>query len=127
MQLRTPGLGHAVHGPDPAVLLEVRRRLGMPVLRVEDRRPSVPGLLDQVVDLVHHSLPAGHRQASRRIGEVVLDVDDEKRDATPEPRRAHLNPPVTQVTRRPGTPSGLHTLVSLALDDVKSISGTAPY
>ncbi len=38
MERRPPRLRHAVHGPDAAVLLEVRRDRRMPVLRVDDRR-----------------------------------------------------------------------------------------
>src|SRR5919107_5443821 len=32
VEVGTPGVLHAVHGPDPAVLLEVGRGLGMPIL-----------------------------------------------------------------------------------------------
>ena len=33
VELRAPGAGHAVNRPDAAVLREMRRRLGVPVLR----------------------------------------------------------------------------------------------
>src|SRR5687767_6566367 len=76
MQLGAPCAADAVNGPDPAVLGEVRRRLGVPVLGVHHERLAGGRGPDLAVDDRHDGLALRDRQAARRIGEVVLEVDD---------------------------------------------------
>ena len=72
------GVLHAVHRPDATVALEVRRVLGVPVLRVDDEAAAATSLLDLGVDRGHDVLAALDVQAPRRVGEVVLHVDHEQ-------------------------------------------------
>jgi hypothetical protein len=66
------------HGPDPAVLLKVRRALRVPVLRVDDQRTRVDRRGHLVVHEGNDLLRAPDVEAADRVGEVVLDVDDEQ-------------------------------------------------
>src|SRR6185503_1627376 len=65
-------------GPDAAVLREVRCRLGMPVLGIDDRGAGVLCRCYLNVDGVDDVLAADHVQPARRVGEVVLHVDDQE-------------------------------------------------
>ena len=66
-------------GPDAAVLLEVRRGLRVPILGMEDMRAGLLGARDLGVDEWHGLFAALDIEATGGVGEVVLDVDDEKR------------------------------------------------
>ena len=67
--------------PDAAVLREVGRVLGMPVLGQDDVGAGGSRLRDLAVDGRDDLLAGGHVQAARGVGEVVLDVDDDERHA----------------------------------------------
>ena len=79
MEGSTPRVVHAVDGPDPPVGGEVWRVLRMPILRVDDEGPSFQALAQLGVGDGWNLLSARHVQASTRIGEVVLDIDDQER------------------------------------------------
>ena len=79
MELGAPRVGDAVDRPDPAVLREVRRRLRVPVLGVEDAGARLPGHLDLGVDPRNDPGAPGHRQPAGWVGEIVLDVHDDER------------------------------------------------
>jgi len=74
-----PGVVHAMDGPDPTIDREVRGVLRMPILRVSDEGPSLEGLLELRVRDGRHLLSVRDVQASVRVGEVVLDIDDQER------------------------------------------------
>jgi hypothetical protein len=78
MQLRAPGALHAMDRPDATVLLEMGRRFRVPVLRVEDPCAGHFGGVDLRVDKRHYLFAALDVKVALRIGEVVLDVDDEQ-------------------------------------------------
>src|SRR5262249_49128962 len=83
MERRPPRALDAMDGPDPPVLLEMRRRRWMPVLRVHDVPARLSRPTDLLVDYRDDLLPAPHREAAGRVGEVVLDVGDDQRDGRP--------------------------------------------
>src|SRR5688500_5313969 len=64
--------------PDAAVLREVGGRLRMPILCRHDERASIARVAHLAVDDLHDPLTTGHSEAARRIGEVVLEVDDDE-------------------------------------------------
>jgi len=74
----SPRVVHAMDRPDPAVGREVGRVLGMPILRVHDERPSVARPLELGIGDRGHVLSTRDVQAAIRVGEVVLDVDDQE-------------------------------------------------
>ena len=78
MELRAPRVGDAVDRPDAAVLREMGRRRRVPVLGRHDDRAVVAGHRDLAVDRRDDGVAAGHAQAAGRIGEIVLDVDDDE-------------------------------------------------
>ncbi len=78
-QLCPPRAGDAVHGPRPAVGVEVRRAGRVPVLGEHDQRPGGAGGLDLGAQQPRQVLTAGDVQAPGRVGEVVLQVDDHQR------------------------------------------------
>ena len=80
MQLGAPGIDDAVDRPNAAILGEVRSMGGMPVLCVGDRGPGIEGSLDLGVHQRHDVRGALHRQASGRVGKVVLQVNDHERN-----------------------------------------------
>jgi hypothetical protein len=65
-------------GPDASILLEVSRDLRMPVLGEGHEGPRLTGPGDLLVSEGHDLLSIGHVKASVDIGEVVLDVHDDK-------------------------------------------------
>ena len=65
--------------PDAAVFLEMRGRLGMPVLGVEDGRAGRAGAVDLAIDERHDLLAALDVEAALGVGEIVLNVDDQQR------------------------------------------------
>ena len=75
MKLRTPGPRYTVDRPDAAILGKVGRRLGVPVLGVDDQRVTSEGLPDVGVHSRQDVAGPGHREAARGVGKVVLDVD----------------------------------------------------
>ena len=79
VQLGAPRARDAVDRPDPAVLREMRRRLGVPVLR-ERRRSRRCSRAISISRLIARDdrVAAGHAQAAGRVREVVLDVDHEQ-------------------------------------------------
>ena len=82
----------------------------MPVLGVDDDRAGPLRRLDRVVDPRDDLERAGDRQATRRIGEVVLDVDDDegRPGVVPLHGSDHIAPPVTSsagLGARPGAAS----------------------
>ncbi len=79
VELGSPFASDTVDRPEPAVLVEVRRRFGMPILGVDDARARSPSVRDLPIDGADHPLAAGDVQVSARIGEVVLDIDDNQR------------------------------------------------
>ena len=81
VELRTPGPGNAVNRPDAAVLREMRRRLGVPVLRGDHESAGIQGRPNRGVDDRNDRFPADDNQAASGIGEVVLDVGDQQRGA----------------------------------------------
>ena len=83
MQLGAPGIENAVDRPDAAVLGEVRGMGGVPVLRVGDRGSGGQGSLDLGVHQRHDLRATADRQATGRVGEVVLHVHDHERHLRP--------------------------------------------
>ena len=79
VQLGTPRARDAVHGPDSAVLGEMRSRFGVPVLREHDQAAALVRVKDLLVDVRHDAVTTAHREASRRVGEVVLDISHDQR------------------------------------------------
>ena len=73
-QIRARSAHHAVHRPDPAVLGEVRRVLGVPVLGVDHGGAGRLGRGDLGGDRADDVLAAPDVQRARRVGEVVLHV-----------------------------------------------------
>src|SRR6187551_118400 len=97
MQRRTPAPGQAMDRPDAAVLGEVGRRGGVPVLGVGHHRARVQGRRDQLVDGSRHLLPQGHVETAGRIGEIVLDVHHDECSAGVESdHRCHPKRPVPE-------------------------------
>jgi len=86
----------------------------MPVLRVHDERAVAQRRVDELIRGAYDAISALYCEAPRGIGEVVLHVDDEERDVPIEGQIAHCAPPVTEVTRSPGTPMATYMLVSLS-------------
>jgi hypothetical protein len=68
-----------VDRPDPAVLLEVRRAFGVPVLGVDNRGTGRPCPLYFLIDRGDDRGTAGDMQVSAGIGKVILHVHDDKR------------------------------------------------
>ena len=78
VELRAPRVGDAMDRPEAAVLREMRGRLGVPVLGEDDEAAGDGRHRDLAVDRRDDRVAAGDGQAARRIGEVVLDVDDDQ-------------------------------------------------
>jgi hypothetical protein len=78
MELRAPRAGDTVDRPDAAVAGEVGRRFGVPVLGVDNERATGRRRRDLGVDRRQDRDRAGHAEAAGRVGEVVLDVDDDQ-------------------------------------------------
>src|SRR5690606_7466609 len=68
--------GDTVNRPDPAVLGEVGSGLGMPILGVDDGRSGSDGRPDLLIQIADGVLAIVDVEASGRVGEIVLDVDD---------------------------------------------------
>src|SRR4051794_19095774 len=79
MQLGAPRLLHAMGRPRTAVLCEVRGDRGMPVLGVKNRRAGILGGADLGVHHWYDKLAAGDVQPTRRVGKIILYVDDDQR------------------------------------------------
>src|SRR5262245_51079122 len=78
MEGRAPAVSEAMYRPDASVFREVGRDRRMPILGQNDCRSARLCSADFPVDDRHHPLAAGHVEAPGRIGEVVLNIDDEK-------------------------------------------------
>ena len=74
----------------------------MPVLGVGHHRTRIQRRRHQLVDGAGHLLTAGHVQAARRVGEVVLDIHHDECGPRVESRHAcHPKGPVTQPAPSP--------------------------
>ena len=79
MELRAPRVGDAVDRPDAAVLGEVGRRLAGASPGCRRRTPpAAVAVAISRVDRRDDAVAAADGQAAGRVGEVVLDVDDDQ-------------------------------------------------
>jgi hypothetical protein len=65
----------------------------MPVLRVDHVRPCWQGPVDLVVHQRQEGLATGDVQVAPGVGEVVLDVGDDKGGAIVVGNSRHIRPP----------------------------------
>ena len=70
----------AMRGPWTSVTDEVRGPRRVPILGQDNQRPTAPGESRLGTDHRDHIDRAGYGERAPRIGEVVLDVDDDERD-----------------------------------------------
>src|SRR6185503_7622263 len=78
MELGAPRVRDAMDRPEAAVLREVGGGLRMPVLGEDDRGAGRPRRRDLAVDDRDDVGAAVDRQAALRVGEVILEVDDDE-------------------------------------------------
>ena len=81
VELRPPSALDAVHRPDASVLLEVRGRLGVPVLGVDNEGAGRHGPHHFDIDSGDDSVSTLDEQASVGVGEVVLHVYNDESGA----------------------------------------------
>lgn len=77
-EVRTPGVGHAVHRPNAPVLGEVRGMRRVPILGVGDSRACGPRPEDLDVGDGEDILAAWHVKTATAIRKIVLEVHDKE-------------------------------------------------